>query len=167
MDASLLRKRPFPDLVQCAESLSASELSHTHKREMEGIRGICEEECKKASRQGQMDPFQRPAKKGSKCEYCGYSSHSRLECPACSAKCNSCRKVGHYAVVCGSRSGTKGKIREIAQEEQRSSEEFLRTLTAVTKNYWKAVVQVNHQKCEFKLDTGAEVAILAQDEPAL
>ena len=35
-----------------------------------------------------------------------------------SAKCNSCRKIGHYAVVCGSRSGTKGKIREIVQEEQ-------------------------------------------------
>ena len=29
------------------------------------------------------------------------------------------------------------------------------------------MVKVNHQKCEFKLDTGAAVTILAHEEPAL
>ena len=35
------------------------------------------------------------------------------------------------------------------------------------KNYWQTVVCVKKQKCKFKLDTGAEVIVLAQDEPAL
>ena len=69
--------------------------------------------------------------------------------------------------MCGSKSGTKGKIREIAQEEQGSGEGFLGTLTTDKKNYWQTVVLVNKQKCKFKLDTGAEVTVLVQDEPAL
>ena len=142
----LLRERPVPDLARCAESLRASELSRTHKREMEG----------------------RPDSHGAtSVEFCGYSSHNRSECPARSAKCNSCGKMGHYAVVCGSKGGTKGKVREIAQDAQGSGEEFLGTLTADKKNHWKAVVKVNDEKCVFKLDTGAEVTVLAQDEPAL
>ena len=75
--------------------------------------------------------------------------------------------MGHYAVVCGSNGGTKGKIGEIAQEGQGSGEEFLGTLTTHKKNYWQTVVHVNKQKCKFKLDTEAEVTALAQGEPAL
>ena len=168
----LLRERPVPDLARCAESLRASELS----REMEGrpdSHGATSVEfvknnVRKPQGKGKWTPsFQKSAKKGGKCGYCGYSSHNRSECPACSAKCNSCGKMGHYAVVCGSKGGTKGKVREIAQDAQGSGEEFLGTLTADKKNHWKAVVKVNDEKCVFKLDTGAEVTVLAQDEPAL
>ena len=63
--------------------------------------------------------------------------------------------------------GKWGKIREIAWEEQGSGEELLGTLTTDKKNYWQTAVHVNKQKCKFKLDTGAEVTVLAQDEPAL
>ena len=172
----LLRERPVPDLARCAESLRASELSRAHKREMEGrpdSHGATSVEfvknnVRKPQGKGKWTPsFQKSAKKGGKCGYCGYSSHNCSECPARSAKCNSCGKMGHYAVVCGSKGGTKGKIREIAQEGQGSGEEFLGTLTTDKKNYRQTVVRVNKQKCKFKLDTGAEVTVLAQDEPAL
>ena len=172
----LLRERPVPDLARCAESLRASELSRTHKREMEGrpdSHGATSVEfvknnVRKPQGKGKWTPsFQKSTKKGGKCGYCGYSSHNRSECLARSAKCNSCGKMGHYAVVCGSKGGTKGKVREIAQDAQGSGEEFLGTLTADKKNHWKAVVKVNDEKCVFKLDTGAEVTVLAQDEPAL
>ena len=170
----LLRERPVPDLTRCAESLRASELSRAHKREMEGrpdSHGATSVEfvknnVRKPQGKGKWTPsFQKSAKKGGICGYCGYSSHNRSECPARSAKCNSCRKMGHYAVVCGSKGGTKGKVREIAQDAQGSGEEFLGTLTADKKNHWKAVVKVNDEKCVFKLDTRAEVTVLAQDEP--
>ena len=50
--------------------------------------------ARKPQGKGKWTPsFQTLAKKGGKCEYCGYSSHPRSEC---SAKCNSCGKVGHY-----------------------------------------------------------------------
>ena len=115
----LLRERPVPDLARCAESLRMSEMSRTHKQEMEGkpdSHGATSVEfVKRNVRKPQgMDKwtpsFQRSAKKGAKCEYCGYSFHNRSECQAHSAKCNSCGKIGHYAVMCGSKSGTKGLI---------------------------------------------------------
>ena len=58
-----------------------------------------------------------------------------LRVPGGRAKCYSCGIMGHYAVVCGSKGGTKGKIQEIAQEGQGSGEEFLGTLTTDKKNY--------------------------------
>ena len=85
----LLRKRPVPDLARCAESLCASELSRTHKREIEGKLDSHEAKSvefvkrnvRKPHGKGKCTPsLQKSAKKGGKCEYCGYSSHNRSEC---------------------------------------------------------------------------------------
>ena len=63
---------------------------------------------RKPQGKGKWTPsFQTLAKKGGKCEYCGYSSHPRSEC---SAKCNSCGKVGHYDFVCALRRDIFGSL---------------------------------------------------------
>ena len=80
--------------------------------------------------------------------------------------CHRCHKIGHYKHCCKS----KGGIREVRQEDgsdltSDGGDEFLGTVnadTVSTSKPWTAVVRLNEQDLEFKIDTGADVTVIPE-----
>lgn len=93
-----------------------------------------------------------------KCTRCGrLPPHGRPQCPANEAVCHKCHKRGHFNQCCKS----KVAIKEVTQDSE--EEPFLGTVTAdaVGANTpWIVNVQLNGQKLEFKVDTGADVTVV-------
>lgn len=52
-----------------------------------------------------------------KCFFCGRLRHPRNKCPAKDAVCNSCNKLGHFSVVCRSKTNLKKTVASSAHNE--------------------------------------------------
>ena len=91
-----------------------------------------------------------------KCTRCGREPHSKEWCPATSAKCRKCSRVGHYAVCCRS-----SAVHAVEEEDSDSDKSYMGMIVCeVYSNPWKAVIQVNGEQSLFKLDTGADVTVM-------
>lgn len=99
-----------------------------------------------------------------KCIRCGYfTSHGRDDCPAMHATCNKCKKLGHYASECRTKS-----VRGVAKEEN----DFLGSISLGNikngeeegKIDWQINIKVtttkNSRIVNFRLDTGADVTVV-------
>ena len=53
---------------------------------------------------------QKTGRKQESCWFCGKSRHPRSECPAREALCQSCKRKGHFAIVCMSKKRTSSAI---------------------------------------------------------
>ncbi|UYV67708.1 hypothetical protein LAZ67_5001667 [Cordylochernes scorpioides] len=92
-----------------------------------------------------------------KCLRCGYyQGHSKEQCPAKDAICNKCRKKGHFAKVCHTKT---------VQEVLSSLNDAFIGIVGMQENAedkWCEVIKVNDQPIKFKIDTGAEVSVMPE-----
>ncbi|UYV65891.1 hypothetical protein LAZ67_3005826 [Cordylochernes scorpioides] len=93
-----------------------------------------------------------------KCFRCGYyQGHSKVQCPAKDAICNKCRKKGHFAKVCHTKT---------IQEVSSSQDNAFIGIVGKQENMddkWCEVIKVNDQPIKFKIDTGAEVSVMLEE----
>ena len=84
------------------------------------------------------------------CSRCGYNRHvGKEKSPATNATCHKCNKKGHYSAQCFSKTHRDTADRQATAHE-------LSTKPGTT---WNITVTMNSKLVEFKLDTGAAVAI--------
>ena len=102
------------------------------------------------------------------CGRCGKAPpHHRDKCPAKDVICHKCNLKGHYARYCK----IKRKIDEITLESGETTDttstetvEFLDSVDAVASDTpWLINVQLNNRDLEFKVDTGADVTVLPEE----
>ena len=96
------------------------------------------------------------------CGRCGHATkHPWKDCPAKEAECRKCKRKGHYARKCRSAGG----INDISEESPEYGEEiaFLGEVTIDIDNVeheWRETLELNGEKMEFKIDTGAGVTAI-------
>ena len=119
----------------------------------------------KHERDSKLDPGVR-SKSERKCMWCGGQQHKRQSCPAKDVTCNSCHKRGHFQAVCLSKkqASKHSSVNEVA-DLQEVEVPFLGEVYSSDADFWTVVVD-GHETC-FKLDTGAAVSIVSDQEPWL
>ena len=97
------------------------------------------------------------------CSRCGKAQHYKHKCPAKDATCHRCNKKGHYSSQCYSK--VMGEVSARIQANQTELDTvFLDTITSDVNEYWKAKVEVNGSQLQFKIDTGAEVTAISEQD---
>lgn len=95
-----------------------------------------------------------------RCVWCGRTpAHIKNQCPARDLACNQCQKKGHYAKVC--RSGVLNEVNTAESDEEGIA--FLGTVSSDGEP-WLINLDVNEHTALFKIDTGADVTVLSEDE---
>lgn len=115
-----------------------------------------------------------PRQKQKTCTRCGKGPHPLLDCPAKDVVCRKCRRRGHYAAFCFSRTkvdvidandSEKNTTPGKPEEDDGGSDSSGYILDAVgedtNRRCWKAQIYVNQEQVTFKLDTGAEVSAIS------
>ncbi|UYV80311.1 hypothetical protein LAZ67_18002370 [Cordylochernes scorpioides] len=92
-----------------------------------------------------------------KCFRCGYyQGHSKEQCPAKDAICNKCRKKGHFAKVCHTKT-----VQEVSSSQNYAFIGIV-GMQENAEDKWCEVIKVNDQPIKFKIDTGAEVSVMPE-----
>ncbi|UYV70258.1 K02A2.6-like, partial [Cordylochernes scorpioides] len=92
-----------------------------------------------------------------KCFRCGYyQGHSKEQCPAKDAICNKCRKKGHFAKVCHTKT-----VQEVSSSQNYAFIGIV-GMQENAEDKWCEVIKVNDQPIKFKIDTGAEVLVMPE-----
>ncbi|UYV70256.1 K02A2.6-like, partial [Cordylochernes scorpioides] len=92
-----------------------------------------------------------------KCFRCGYyQGHSKEQCPAKVAICNKCRKKGHFAKVCHTKT-----VQEVSSSQNYAFIGIV-GMQENAEDKWCEVIKVNDQPIKFKIDTGAEVSVMPE-----
>ncbi|UYV64657.1 K02A2.6-like, partial [Cordylochernes scorpioides] len=92
-----------------------------------------------------------------KCIRCGYyPGHSKEQCPARDAICNKCRKKGHFAKVCHTKT-----VQEVSSSQNYAFIGIV-GMQENAEDKWCEVIKVNDQPIKFKIDTGAEVSVMPE-----
>ena len=113
-------------------------------------------------------------KRGVNCNKCGSYNWTPThipDCPAKNKKCNNCKKVGHFAIVCRSK-----RINYIHEEMASSAEEdnwtpnrlhlIKKTINSTSatgqknENYYTKTLMVNKRPIKFIIDTGSPVTLI-------
>ena len=119
----------------------------------------------------------------SKCKWCGSASNhqnNRANCPANGRKCNACGKIGHFAVVClkhgravntasvapaHSNHGDGAICTSDTRESDNIDSDYMFLGMARlhgTDKAWTTTLQISGTPVTFKIDTGADVSIMAR-----
>ncbi|UYV62759.1 K02A2.6-like [Cordylochernes scorpioides] len=94
-----------------------------------------------------------------KCFRCGYyQGLSKEQCPAKDAICNKCRKKGHFAKVCHTKT-----VQEVSSSQNYAFIGIV-GMQENAEDKWCEVIKVNDQPIKFKIDTGAEVSTEKADK---
>ena len=99
----------------------------------------------------------------SKCTRCGRGPHSRQQCPANSLECHKCKKKGHFSSQCFSKT-----VAAVASQHHETSSDiedvaYLNTIDSDSNHTWTCKININGRAAVFKVDTGAEVTVIAED----
>lgn len=102
------------------------------------------------------------------CRNCGQVSHPVNQCPAFNQKCRKCKKPNHFAKVCRSKTNSNYSVHEVENEEvNMSSLQILNIkIDGITaeENTWYEEVEIQGQKLNCKIDTGAQVSVLPYND---
>ena len=95
------------------------------------------------------------------CHFCGKPNWS-LEhiCPAPRAQCNNCKKMGHFAEVCKSKTVSRIQKEPTTESSTESWPEIdhIQTVNGINRiDFYKAILLVHGQPIEFIIETGSEV----------
>ena len=99
------------------------------------------------------------------CHFCGKPNWS-LEhiCPARRAQCNNCRKMGHFAKVCKSKTvnGIQKEPSTDSNTESWPEIDHIQSVNGINRiDFYKAILLVQGQPIEFMIDTGSPVTIIS------
>ena len=98
------------------------------------------------------------------CRFCGKPNWS-LEhiCPARKAQCNNCKKMGHFAKVCQSKTVSRvtGAVSSDSNTEPWPEIDHIQSVNGNNRvDFYKAILLVQGQPIEFIIDTGSPVTII-------
>ena len=100
------------------------------------------------------------------CTRCGQlPKHNKRNCPAKDSICHKCHKKGHFKAVCRS----TRQVREVLVNED-NQEEFLGVIHSETDSLssteapWTTTLELNGRNIDFKIDTGADVTVISEQE---
>ncbi len=105
-------------------------------------------------------PFVPPRKHsgGKECHRCGETpSHSRDVCPAKDAVCHKCGQKGHYIKKCQNK---QRSVRALDADPENYA--FMGSVSASDNSDFNSYMLVNGVELEFKIDTGADVTVIAE-----
>ena len=97
------------------------------------------------------------------CYFCGKANWTPEHvCPARKAKCNNCKKSGHFAKVCRTKA-----VNRIQEEDTGNNTEFWPEIDFIQSvnsincvDFYKTILLVEGQPIEFIIDTGSPVTII-------
>ncbi|KAL9984704.1 hypothetical protein ACROYT_G007030 [Oculina patagonica] len=123
------------------------------------------EDMKKKKKPPKPPKFKNGKTPEAQCSRCLSQSHPKRQCPARESKCMKCSKIGHWAKAC--KSLPDKRVAEVNfTGRQDEGELFLGELTELSAvqggagDSWKALVSMNGQLMEFKVDSGADVTVI-------
>ena len=91
------------------------------------------------------------------CGRCG-KKHPPRQCPAFKKECNKCKRTGHFAKMCRSR--TQEVVQEVNTDEK---EYWIGSIDAIDSNKdWKVDLMIKGRKVKAKVDTGAQVNVISK-----
>ena len=98
------------------------------------------------------------------CRFCGKPNWSMEHiCPARRAQCNNCKKMGHFAKVCKSK--TVSRIAEAASSDSNTEPwpevDHIQSVNGINRvDFYKTILLVHGQPIEFIIDTGSPMTII-------
>ena len=98
------------------------------------------------------------------CRFCGKANWSMEHvCPARKAQCNNCKKMGHFAKVC--RSKTVSQLKEVVSSDSSTEPwpeiDHIQSVNGLNRvDFYKTILLVHGQPIEFIIDTGSPVTIV-------
>lgn len=90
------------------------------------------------------------------CKRCGREHRPGDRCPARAATCYRCNKKGHFSTQCHTKTPVKQELQLDAA--------FLGPVTAGIASPWTVSLHIENQELTFKLDTGAEVTAITEQD---
>ena len=135
---------------------------------------IKEETIQKIQPKYKTDKYGNTTQKDN-CGLCGQQNWSPQHiCPAKTAKCNICQKLGHFARVCRSKRNRSDQRRinyvDESSGEEESDPEEIRQIRQINKilpdnnNHYGVEIKINGEKQNFIIDTGFPVTIMSYDQ---
>ncbi|GBM34377.1 hypothetical protein AVEN_131469-1 [Araneus ventricosus] len=96
------------------------------------------------------------SKTETQCKWCGNSKiHSKEKFTAKNAICNACKKKGNYSRVC------RSHIKVNAPTEENISSYLGNLKNSSSEDKWRVNVLVDNKLLHFKIDTGADIALIS------
>ena len=98
------------------------------------------------------------------CRFCGKPNWSMEHvCPARRSQCNNCKKMGHFAKVCKSK--TISRITEAVSSDSNTEPwpeiDHIQSVNGINRvDFYKTILLVHGQPIEFIIDTGSPVTII-------
>ena len=100
----------------------------------------------------------------SKCSPCDIGPHTRQQCPARDAECHNCKRKGHYSAQCFCKAVAEVTIPPELDVTDYYDVAYLNPVSAGQTTMWNCTVQLNDHEVPFKVDTGAEVTVISEDQ---
>ncbi|XP_016519232.1 uncharacterized protein K02A2.6-like [Poecilia formosa] len=123
-----------------------------------------ESHANKAQNTGGVKPkHYQNVNKGRKCTRCGRVHAKNDKCSARNAECRSCKKLGHFAVVCRSR--VVSEITAPTRNIEINATYFLGGVTDVedSSKAWTVNLPIQGSHIVFKIDSGADTGVIPSE----
>merc|ERR1712082_277551 len=139
-------------LAEVVKLVEAAESARSTRDLVSGAGGLNRlsdhQKYKGQRRQDKGKPSAQQGGAQGKCGFCGRKSHTRDNCPAKDALCNSCKRKGHFSVQCRTK-GKSGNTSKGVKEVKEAGEELLepgagvRELTEIEEDFFGGCMRIS------------------------